>query len=271
MNYFIKKFIKLDGILFSYYFYSRYKMWRNTNSLKKNFSHKYFVYYTNDSKDLLSQLSTKYGTNKGGSKTINVGNKFLHPHTYTDFYSQIFMFGRDKVLNLFECGIGTNNPLLKSTMGSAGKPGASLYMWRDYFPNATIYGGDIDKDVLFNAERIKTYHLDQTKEESIRRFFKQTGCSKFDVMIDDVLHTFEAGKSLFLSARHFLSETGVYIIEDISQNDYLKYLDFVKSYNLNAKFINLYRPNLPLGDNSLLVIEPKNYELHNKSHNNYNL
>ena len=46
---------------------------------------------------------------------------------------------------LIECGLGTNNINFKSSMGINGKPGASLRMWRDFFPSARIIGVDIDK------------------------------------------------------------------------------------------------------------------------------
>ena len=39
---------------------------------------------------------------------------------------------------MFECGLGTNNPNLKSNMTENGIPGASLRVWRDYFFNAKI-------------------------------------------------------------------------------------------------------------------------------------
>jgi len=258
---FFRKIIKIDGILFKHYFYSRYKLKRNKSILRKNFSHKYFVYYDQDDQDLLSQLCIKYGSNKGGNKSINLGSRVLAPHTYTDFYSQIFKLGRERVMNVFECGIGTNNPYLQSTMGNEGKPGASLYIWRDFFPNANIFGGDIDKDILFNTERIKTGYLDQTNKESIESFFNSMDCNEFDIMIDDGLHTFEASKTLFLVAQKYISKAGFYIIEDVSQNEMLKYIHFVKSLNLNATFINLYRPNLQLGDNNLLLISPKSFKI----------
>ena len=38
-------------------------------------------------------------------------------------------------------------------------------MWKEYFSNAEIYGADIDKNVLFFENRIKTYHVDQLDEK----------------------------------------------------------------------------------------------------------
>ena len=45
---------------------------------------------------------------------------------------------------------------------------ASLYMWQEYFPNAEIFGADVDKRILFNEGRIKTYFVDQYSFESIK-------------------------------------------------------------------------------------------------------
>lgn len=39
---------------------------------------------------------------------------------------------------------------------SAYRPGASLRVWRDFFPNAVIYGWDIDPSAMvYDEERIK--------------------------------------------------------------------------------------------------------------------
>ena len=94
-------------------------------------------------------------------------------HTYADYYHSLFSHCRSTVKNVFECGIGTNNPDVPSSMGIHGKPGASLRVWyslfcttngllqRDYFPNATVYGADVDANVLFEEERIKTFHVNK--------------------------------------------------------------------------------------------------------------
>ena len=58
-------------------------------------------------------------------------------------------------------------------MGSTGQPGASLKMWRDYFPNAMIFGADIDKDILFNDQRITTFYVDQLNSDSIKEMWRK--------------------------------------------------------------------------------------------------
>ena len=52
---------------------------------------------------------------------------------------------------MFELGIGTNNKELLSHMQSEFKPGSSLRAWQEYFPNANIYGADIDSDIIFST------------------------------------------------------------------------------------------------------------------------
>jgi hypothetical protein len=64
-------------------------------------------------------------------------------------------------LKILEIGIGTNNPSLVSTMGIYGTPGASLYSFREYLPNSQIYGADIDTNILFTHDRIKTFYVNQ--------------------------------------------------------------------------------------------------------------
>ena len=91
----------------------------------------------------LSLLSEKYGSDKGGYKKIHSWD----PHNYTDFYHKVLAEKIQSTKKVFECGIGTNNPKLVSNMGVDGIPGASLRMWRDYIPNAQIYGADIDQDI----------------------------------------------------------------------------------------------------------------------------
>jgi hypothetical protein len=74
---------------------------------------------------------------------------------------------------IFECGLGTNNPNLASNMTDTGMPGASLRVWRDYFRNAKIYGGDIDKEILFEEDRIKTFYVDQLDTSSINSYVEE--------------------------------------------------------------------------------------------------
>jgi len=201
----------------------------------------------------LAGLCDLYGSDKGSLK--DTGHAYpWPPHNYTEYYARLFGHCRPHIRKVFECGLGTNNLTVPSNMGAAGKPGASLRVWRDYFPNAQIYGGDIDPGVLFSEERISTYYLDQTNPNSIGAVWGVIGESGFDLIIDDGLHTFEAGLCLFQHSVQHLAEGGVYIIEDVWPDDLAKFRAYFQTQPFAVDYINLIRPGLDLGDNNLVVI-----------------
>jgi len=203
--------------------------------------------------DELSDLCDLYGSDKGERK--KEGHPYPWPsHTYADFYSRIFFQSKKNIKYVFECGIGTNNPALPSSMKANGKPGASLRVWTDYFPNAVIYGADIDRDILFTENRIKTYYLNQLDPKSIYDYFANINSIKFDLMIDDGLHTFEAGSTLFRFSIDKLSHDGIYVIEDVTVKDLFKYKIFFNKGEFVVDFVMMDYPDLELGDNNLVVI-----------------
>ena len=234
----------------------RYRKWiaEQVRELEGRLEYRFVVHYQKNSHDLVSRLCEEYGSDKGEAKTA--GHPYSWPsHTYADLYSRLFSHCRHGVKKVFECGIGTNNFSLASSMGIEGKPGASLRMWRDYFPNATIIGADIDRNILFKEERIRTFYVDQLDPLAISAFWEQVGLDDFDLMVDDGLHTFEAGRCLFEHSIPKLAEWGIYIIEDVETPDLLKYANyFFNQEKYTVDYVNFYRPNTPLVDNSLVVI-----------------
>ena len=137
-------------------------------------------------------------------------------HDYHYIYSSIFK-NPIKVKKILEIGIGTNNTTVLSNMGEAGKPGASLKAYRDFFKKSKIYGADIDNQILFKDDRINTYHVDQTKEKSLKKLFKLLG-NGFDLIIDDGLHSHTANLNVIINCLQFLKKGGCLVIEDISLN-----------------------------------------------------
>ena len=233
-----------------------YNAFRESRIQSKYFSQSHygvFAFYRKNYKCELSRLCDYHGSDKGEVESIG------HPypwasHSYADYYSSLFSHCRQQATKVFECGIGTNNTDLASSMGFNGKPGASLRVWRDYFPNATIYGADIDKNVLFDETRIKTYYVDQLDPESITDMWRDVGVRDFDFMIDDGLHTFEAGSTLFSNSISMLAQHGIYVIEDVYGKDLRKYDEFFRQLNYRVEFISLHRVGKALEDNSLVVI-----------------
>ena len=213
--------------------------------IKSKFKNTTYINYDN----VLSKLCEKYGSDKG---FINPDQKKPYnwtPHSYTSYYYSIFNLSKDKIKLIFECGLGTNNPSLASNMTATGIPGASLRVWRDYFKNAEIYGGDIDKEILFEEERIKTFYVDQLNKESINSMWKNINLNNCDIIIDDGLHTPAANLNFFFNSFNKLKNNGIYIIEDV-KNKHLEYIkEKLKDYDveivtLSNKFMDVYGSNL---------------------------
>jgi hypothetical protein len=143
-------------------------------------------------------------------------------HTYSRFYYSIFLPRQNNVKNFLEIGIGTKY-LMVPIVGSKYQEGASLKGWRDFFPNATIYGLDIDKSVLFEDDRIKCYYVDQSKESSLietsQKILQENSISSFDAIIDDGSHMLEHMLCSLRTISQFLIKGGIYIIEDIKDHE----------------------------------------------------
>jgi hypothetical protein len=137
-------------------------------------------------------------------------------------------------------------------MTLGGKSGASLRVWRDYFENSLIYGADIDKEILFESDRIKTFYVDQLNEHSIKEMWSNINKSNFDIIFDDGLHSFEAGITMFLNSFDKLRKNGIYIIEDVGFNYLKKLADTLSKYN--PEIITLNDNNTKHGNNNLILI-----------------
>ncbi len=216
---------------------------------KKYFFNISFYNYNNNS---LTKLCEIYKTDKG---SINHSKKTTWgwtSHTYSNYYYSIFNHFKDDVKLVFECGLGTNNTDLQNNMKVDRIPGASLRVWRDYFKNAQIYGADIDKDILFQEDRIKTHYVDQLNTPSIEAMWKKIGMQNFDIIIDDGLHTTDANINLFRNSFNKLKKNGIYIIEDVSileLNNTIKKLN-----NSNLELVVLKKKSIKYQNSNLLII-----------------
>ena len=167
----------------------------------------------------------KYLFNKYGSDKSKV-------HNYHLIYGSLFK-KKNKVKKILEIGLGTNNETIVSNMSSKGIPGASIRAFRDFFSNAMVYGAEIDKNILFNEKRIKTFYVDQTNLVDLKKIFKKTK-GNYDLIIDDGLHASYANISVIIASLKFLKKNGYLIIEDIPHN--CKAIWEVVSNILNKKY-----------------------------------
>ena len=168
----------------------------------------------------LCDLALEYGVDK----TPQLG------HSYTPYYHELFKDKKDSIKKVLEIGI---------------QAGASLFMWRDYFPNAEIYGIDIQSTKL-DFIRIHCFQYDQSDAKQLQNFIDTVG-GDFDLIIDDGSH--RSDDQIFTAnfLRKYLSPNGTYIIEDV------KYPNRV-SRKVNGRVIELGQTKRRYRDNRLVIL-----------------
>jgi len=201
----------------------------------------------------LCEIMGRQGSDKG-SKDLTKSQ-----HNYTTFYYSIFKELRYNKLRVFELGLGTNNVNLPSNMGANGVPGASLYGWCEFFPNSDIFGADIDSNILFNTDKIKTFYCDQRNPEIIKNMWNYSSLQEnFDIIIEDGLHTFEANVIFFENSIHKLKANGFFIIEDIHISIFDLFNNKIKEWESQYKDCLFKLLTIPFSnnkyDNTLLVV-----------------
>lgn len=127
-------------------------------------------------------------------------------HRYDQVYQQLFEPLKDKPINFLEIGVFH---------------GASTAAFHDFFPNATFYGLDLfvrtraeDLEVM-KRERTHWLKADSTNPGVRTQVMKAFPGVKFDVILDDGLHTPKANRQTFENLSPLLNEGGMYIIEDV--------------------------------------------------------
>lgn len=210
---------------------------------KKNISFSYLSNSKNNKQ--LTDLMNLFGSDKGGRN---------NHHNFASYYSEIFFHKRNDIKNFLEIGLGTNDTSVLSNMGSNGIPLASLRAWRDYFKNANIYGADIDKNILKNEDRIETFYVDQTDPITIKEMFKNIGEKKFDIILEDGLHEYNANICFFENAIEYLESNGTYIIEDVYYKDQDKFIKYFENKKYNFSIIDIFHEK-NIANNCLIIIK----------------
>jgi SAM-dependent methyltransferase len=180
-------------------------------------------------------------------------------HNYTTAYHALFKDIRMDKLRVFELGLGTNNTSLPSNMGANGRPCASLYGWSEYFPNSDIFGADIDRNILYNNDKFRTYYCDQTNPIAIKDMWNHPDLiENFDIIVEDGLHQYEANVCFFENSIHKLKPNGWFIIEDIGIYNLKNFENKIKTWEstyTNCQFKIIKIPSVVNHtDNTLIVI-----------------
>ena len=145
----------------------------------------------------LCDLCVRYGTDK-----VTWG--------YTPYYYERFKDRREKVRNVLEIGIGGFRDIPNNVIG------ASLFVWRDFFPNAEIFGIDNDNRFIFNdQERIHTALCDAYDADQLADVIGEWGVNDlFYFIVDDAVHDPVPQVNLYNQLYPLLSESGFYAIEE---------------------------------------------------------
>ena len=216
--------------------------------LAKKKKTKYTYVSNSKSNETLTNLMNLHGSDKGGKN---------NHHNYSNYYSELFYNNKNNIENFLEIGLGSNNENIPSNMGSDGVPLASLRAWRDFFKNANIFGADVDKSILKNEDRIKTFYVDQTDPKSIEKMFEKIGVKKFDIILEDGLHEFNANICFFENSIKFLQDDGIYIIEDVYYKDQDKFINYFEKTNFNFSIVDIFHEK-NIANNCLIIIRKNN-------------
>lgn len=173
---------------------------------------------------MFKEICIKNNTDKG-FHIINKKNE-----TYADIYEKYFREKKNDNLVILELGV---------------KNGASLKAYREYFPNAIIYGLDIDPSCIqYNDPNNNIFIeiISQIDEDKINNFIKD---KNFDIIIDDASHVNKFTIISFNLLFESLNSNGLYIIEDLGCS-YFKLQDEFNvekiwpgmSFNINKDFNN---------------------------------
>ena len=173
----------------------------------------------------LCKLAEKYGVDK--CPQIN--------HYYTESYNNLLSTSNPR--KFLEIGIG-NHPLMSPIVGRDYRYGASLRMWREYFPDCHIYGCDILDNVIFQDDRITTQLADQSCIASLEEMMYNFG--KMDFILDDGSHIESHQKISFLTLWKYLNVGGYYIIEDI-RKDRLNEMSLMYSIFTDCKIRHIHQ------------------------------
>lgn len=135
----------------------------------------------------LDELGLKFQTDKASTG-----------HNYLNQYEMFLSPLRNEMFVFLELGVWE---------------GASLKMWHEYFPNAIIYGADIEDKRKYEEDGVDTVIMNTMDEASIQDFIERN-VYQFRVILDDAGHESEAQILAFNKLFPILSSGGYYIIED---------------------------------------------------------
>jgi SAM-dependent methyltransferase len=144
----------------------------------------------------LDQIGLEHGTDKASGR-----------HGYLEVYDRHLSRFRDSKVRVLELGVFK---------------GASLRMWRDYFPRGQVIGCDLHPDRRDHAgDRIAIEIGDCGSAAFLENVARSHG--PFDVIVDDASHIWRHQQIAFETLFPHLKPGGIFIIEDIHTSGMERY------------------------------------------------
>lgn len=132
---------------------------------------------------------------------------------YFEVYDFHFKPLLNKKINLLEIGVAN---------------GGSLWMWKEYFKNSSIYGIDLNPECeQWEGQNVHINIGDQGNIGFLKDIGKRVG--KFDIIIDDGSHMMNHQIISFNTLFHFLKDGGIYILEDLGTSYWPRYGGGIKN------------------------------------------
>ncbi|MCP9488906.1 MAG: class I SAM-dependent methyltransferase [Solirubrobacteraceae bacterium MAG38_C4-C5] len=182
-------------------------------------------------KATLDSLARRHGTDKAGGR-----------HGFAEIYERHLQPWRDRPVHLLEIGV---------------KDGASLRMWRDYFPNGQILGIDRTPSSARHAEppNVQVFVGSQDDHRVLGRVVDEAG--PLDIVIDDGSHRYPHQRASLLYLWPHLADGGVYIMEDLHTSYSARYgmgfrqrestIEFLKDL-VDDLHVHLHKQAVTVGD-----------------------
>ena len=130
-------------------------------------------------------------------------------HGYCALYEDLFAPLRDQPVRVLELGVGGFERPDDPSFG-----GASLRMWRDYFPLGQVVGLDLYDKSGVAGERLTVVRGSQDDADLLSRLVAEHG--PFDIVIDDASHIPALTQRSFELLFPTLPDGGIYVVEDVA-------------------------------------------------------
>jgi hypothetical protein len=172
----------------------------------------------------LDRLANKYKTDKG--------SLYYNAHAYGAVYERYFAPIRTQPLKLLELGLLRNDVQARSP-GGPYDDAPSLFLWREYFPNAQIVGFDIaDFSGVPLPHDCEIIRGDAGNPKDLRGLLDHYP-EGFDIIIDDASHASHQQQAALAVLFPALKSGGYYIVEDLNyQPPSLEQADALKTKEL---------------------------------------